>query len=178
MNKINAGLLAIQGSLAEHMAILNRIKMPFKMVCSVADLKIITHLIIPGGESTTITKLLKDFGLWTVLKEKTKNNRIRIFGTCAGAIICQKLGLNIKVQRNGYGAQQSSFSDQLDSGLFPGLTGVFIRAPRFISVDPKIEILAKHDNEPVLVKQNNFLAAAFHPELNAETRIHKYFFKM
>lgn len=178
MYKKQVGILAIQGSFIEHATILRKLKIPFIFVRTQAELKKITHLIIPGGESTTLTKLLNAFGLWQILKEKLADNQIKIFGTCAGAILCAKLGMGIEVQKNGYGSQLESFIDQLDSNLFPGLTGVFIRAPRFISVNPDVGILASHNNEPVLTRQNNFLAAAFHPELCGETRLHNYFLNL
>lgn len=178
MNKKQVGILAIQGSFIEHAVILKKLKIPFIFVRTRAEFKKITHLIIPGGESTTLTKLLNAFSWWQILKERLVNNQIKIFGTCAGAILCAKLGMNIEVQRNGYGSQLESFTDQLDSNLFPGLTGIFIRAPRFISINPDVEILASHNNEPVLARQNNFLAAAFHPELCGETRIHNYFLNL
>ena len=113
--------------------------------------------------------------MWKVLEKKLNENKIRIFGTCAGAIICQKLGMNIQIDRNAYGAQQESFIDKLNSKLFPNLTGVFIRAPRVLSTGKNTEILATWNKEPVLIKQKNFLAATFHPELSNETRIHQYF---
>lgn len=172
------GILSIQGSFAEHADILKKIGVPFVFVRSKKELLPITHLIIPGGESTAITKLLKDFGMCEILKEKIKDNKIKIFGTCAGAIICQELGMNIKVRRNGYGNQQESFVDKLNSKIFPNLTGVFIRAPRITSIEKDVKVLATFNNEPILVQQNNFLVSTFHPELYGETRIHKLFLKM
>lgn len=169
------GILSIQGSFAEHAEILKKFGVYFVFVRSKVDLQNITHLIIPGGESTTIVKLLKNFGMWKVLQEKLSENKIKIFGTCAGAIICQKLGMKIQLNRNAYGAQQESFIDKLNSKLFPGLTGVFIRAPCVASIGQDAEVLATWKNKPVLVKQNNFLVATFHPELYNEGRIHKYF---
>jgi 5'-phosphate synthase pdxT subunit len=173
--KQKVGVLSIQGSFVEHANILKKNSAPFAFVRSKEDLAPITHLIIPGGESTVITKLLKDFGMWEVLEKKLSENKIKIFGTCAGAIICQKLGMDIKIDRNAYGAQQESFVDKLNSKLFPNLTGVFIRAPRILSVSQDAQILATWNKEPVLVKQKNFLAVTFHPELYNETRIHQYF---
>jgi 5'-phosphate synthase pdxT subunit len=171
----NVGILAIQGSFAEHGEILHKLHVPFVFVRSNEELKNITHLIIPGGESTTMMKLLNQYYMWQMLVEKVQNKSISIFGTCAGAILCQKLGMDIEVDRNSYGAQQHSFSIELESGLFPNLRGIFIRAPRFTSVGTNVKVLATHSNEPVLLQQDNFLASSFHPELCDEMRVHEYF---
>ena len=172
------GILSIQGSFVEHAQIMRQLKTPFNFVRSKEDLSLITHLIIPGGESTTMIKLLNDFGMWTILEQKLSKNKIKIFGTCAGAIICQKLGMDIQIERNAYGSQQESFIDKLKSNKFPNLIGVFIRAPRFTSTNLNVKVLATYNNEPVLAQQNNFLVSAFHPELNNELRIHRYFLNM
>ncbi len=172
---LTVGILAIQGSFAEHAMILKKMRVDFIYVRSLDDLQNLTHLIIPGGESTTLTKLLKAYGIWDQLQKRAENKTLKIFGTCAGAILCQQFGLDIKVNRNGYGAQLNSFTTELTSEKFPNLTGIFIRAPRFQSVGKNVTILAEHTNEPVLIEQDNFLAAAFHPELSDETRIHEYF---
>jgi len=175
MKQTKIGILAIQGSFIEHANILKKLKASFMFVKSKNDLENLTHLIIPGGESTTITSLLKEFNMWKYLQEKIKSKQIKIFGTCAGAIICDQLGMNIKTKRNGYGSQLNSFTAPLNSKIFPDLSGVFIRAPKIISSDKTVKILATYINEPVLIQDNNFLVATFHPELNNETRIHKYF---
>ncbi|PIT87418.1 MAG: pyridoxal 5'-phosphate synthase glutaminase subunit PdxT [Candidatus Magasanikbacteria bacterium CG10_big_fil_rev_8_21_14_0_10_40_10] len=175
-NKI--GILAIQGSFAEHARILRRLRAPFELIRAPQALQQTTHLIIPGGESTTLVSLLKKFALWPILQKKSQDGSLKIFGTCAGAIICSRLGMNIQIQRNGYGAQQDSFVDKLDSELFPGLTGVFIRAPKIINAGIDVQILATHQKNPVLARQNNFLASCFHPELTGETRLHQYFLKI
>ncbi len=176
--KNHVGILSIQGSFFEHAEILKKINAPFIFVRSKNDLLPITHLIIPGGESTTITKLLKNFGIWEVLEKKLKENKIKIFGTCAGAIICQKLGMDIQIDRNAYGAQQESFISKLNSKQFFNLTGIFIRAPRITSVGKNTKILATFNNDPVLIQQNNFLTSTFHPELSGELRIHNFFLKI
>jgi 5'-phosphate synthase pdxT subunit len=172
------GLLAIQGSVAEHAEILKQLNISFKYIRSKDDLEHLTHLILPGGESTTMTKLLKCFGMWEIIVKKVKNNQIKIFGTCAGAILCQQFGLEIKIERNGFGAQQNSFAAKLTSEKFSNLQGIFIRAPRFLSVGKNVEVLATWNNEPVLVQQDNLLAASFHPELCGEVRIHKHFLRV
>jgi len=177
-NFIQIGILDIQGSVAEHAQILKDLKQDFIYVKSRENLKNITHLIIPGGESTTIIKLLKNFKIWEILVEKTKNKSLNIFGTCAGAIISQQLGMPIEIERNAYGAQQCSFIEPLNSEIFKNLTGIFIRAPKFkIPKNSKIKILAKHQTTPVLIEYQNFLSATFHPEISKNYEIYQYFLK-
>lgn len=178
----NIGILAIQGSIIEHEKILQKLHVDYSLVRSKEQLQNLTHIIIPGGESTTMTKLLKDFDMWDVLNEKIsvpsgKNKKLKVFGTCAGAILLSKFGMDIKVERNGYGAQLDSFSADLVSKQFPNLKGIFIRAPRFTSHGSDVKVLVTHDNEPVLLEQENMLASSFHPELAHETRIHEWFLK-
>ena len=120
MKDFRAGVLAIQGSFAEHGEVLRRMGMDFIWVRSRTDLEGMTHLIIPGGESTTMEKLLREYEMWELLKSQTKKGSLKVFGTCAGAILCQKLGMPISIQRNAYGSQQHSFSAELKSKLFSG----------------------------------------------------------
>jgi len=166
------GILALQGSFAEHAKMLESLQQDFTFIKSKQDLKNITHLIIPGGESTTLEKLLHQNDMWQSLE----NKKLKIFGTCAGAILCQKLGMDIEIQRNAYGAQQASFITDLESERFSNLQGVFIRAPKMIN--KKAKILATFKQDPVLLEQDRFLACSFHPELNQETRIHEYFLSL
>jgi len=169
------GILAIQGSFIEHAQILDSMKVPYILVRSKEKLEDLTHLIMPGGESTTMEKLLKEFEIWDLLKQKIDSETIKVFGTCAGAILLSKLGLNISVERNGYGSQLHSFSAKLESEQFPNLHGIFIRAPYLKVEDNNTKVLATHEGRPVLVEQDNILAASFHPELADETRVYKYF---
>lgn len=173
---MKVGILALQGSFVEHAQILQKLKVDFIYVRTKEDLQDLTHFIIPGGESTTLRKLLEAYRMWSVLESRIMNRELRVFGTCAGAILCQYLGLDVEICRNGFGAQQSSFIDSLDSEQFPELQGVFIRAPRFLSVGKGVKVLATFQKEPVLVEQGSFLALSFHPELCDEMRIHEYFF--
>lgn len=180
MNEIpnkNIGILSIQGSFAEHAQILDSMGVPYILVRSKKELENLTHLIMPGGESTTIEKLLREFEMWDVLSEKVNSKKLKVFGTCAGAIILSRLGLNITVERNGYGSQLHSFSSELTSDQFPNLRGVFIRAPYLKVMGDEVKILATHESLPVLVEQDNMLAASFHPELAGEKRIYEYFLK-
>lgn len=172
---MKVGILALQGSFAEHGHVLGRLSVDFIWVRTTEDLENLTHLIIPGGESTTMVKLLKMYGMWEVLKDQIETGDLRIFGTCAGAILCQYLGMDIEVERNAYGAQQGSFVDALESETFENLQGTFIRAPKFARYDKGVKVLAAHKDEPVLLEQGPFLSATFHPELTEENRIHAYF---
>ena len=171
------GVLALQGSFVEHARVLQRLGVDFGLVRTKDDLKSLTYLILLGGESTTLRKLLETYGMWEVIKSKIENENLKVFGTCAGAILCQGFGMDVEIARNGFGAQQDSFMTKLVSDVFPGLQGVFIRAPRFTSIGKEGSILATVKNEPVLVEQDNFLAGSFHPELSGEVRIHEYFLK-
>ena len=170
---MKVGILVVQGSFAEHANILEKLGVDFSLVRDLKSFEGVTHLIIPGGESTAMRRLLEADGLWGELESRIKNQEVRILGTCAGAILSEQFGAGVSVVRNAYGAQQDSFSATLKSEKFPDIKGVFIRAPRFKKVEG--EVLATFENEPVLVEDGNFLLAAFHPELAGETRVHAYF---
>lgn len=177
------GVLGLQGSVIEHVRMLERILGPedIKIVKKPSELMEIDRLIIPGGESTTIRKLMKH-----EMREEIKNKKIPIFGTCTGAILLANevlgephvLGLmDIQIKRNAYGRQKESFEIDLE---IPGIgeepfRGVFIRAPIIKKVGSRAEILAECNGDPVLVKQGNCLAATFHPELTEDMRLHKLF---
>lgn len=175
------GILALQGSFAEHAKILEKIGVDFVLVRDKEVLETITHLIIPGGESTTMTKLLKQFGMWEILEQRIFEKKIKILGTCAGAILISKLipDCDFIVKRNAYGGQQSSFVATLKSEKFTDLEGVFIRAPKITlnnNFDQE-EVLALYKDTPVLIEGESFIAMSFHPELSNEVRIHEYFLK-
>ena len=169
------GVLALQGSFAEHGSVLEGLGQDFSFVRSLEGLEGLTHLILPGGESTTLTKLLKTYGMWDFIVQKIEAGTLKVFGTCAGAILCSEWGMGISVDRNAYGAQQSSFIDGLDSEMFPDLQGVFIRAPQIKKEKDSVTVLASYKKEDVLLEENNFLVASFHPELIEDTRVHEYF---
>ena len=183
---MNIGVLGLQGSYAKHCAMLSSLKINPVNVRWPDELGSCDGLIIPGGESTTITKLLKKNELQDALVQFAKEKPV--FGTCAGMILMAKsvedsrvrtLNLiDINVDRNGYGRQVDSFVNELDinlNGRSFSMRGVFIRAPRIIKTGDGVEILASIKNEPVLVRQGHHIAASFHPELTNESRIHKYF---
>ena len=175
---MKVGILALQGSFAEHGDVLDLLDIEYVWVRSLPDLAGITHLIIPGGESGTMEKLLKEFKMSEeiLLRSNPREGEdLKIFGTCAGAILCQKFGADITIDRNAYGAQQESFTTDLTSPKFNNLKGVFIRAPRIEKVGKNVTVLASYEKEPVLVEDRSFLIGTFHPEILAETRIHEYF---
>lgn len=185
-NDMKVGVLALQGSIVEHEKMLRELGVDYVLVRSREELEKVSHLIIPGGESTTLSLLMEQKGMWDVFVKRTSwipnqvrddntKRELKVMGTCAGAILCARAGGNFEVDRNGYGAQQNSFVADLVSERFPGLEGVFIRAPRFKNVN--CEVLASFDGEPVLLKDGNFLVMSFHPELCGERRVYEYFLR-
>ena len=164
------GVLALQGSFHEHISLLKKLGVETIQIKLPEQLNEIDGLIIPGGESTTILQLLEKYKF--NLKEFNK----AIFGTCAGCIVLAELGLiDIKIERNAYGCQLYSFIDDILLENGDKVRGVFIRAPKIINLNEKIEILGKHNKDPVLVKQNNVMVATFHPELTEEIKVHDMF---
>lgn len=195
-----AGVLALQGSSAPHLERLEELFAAGELAAAPRevrqrrDLEGLTHLILPGGESTTIRHLLDLFGLTDELVARWSAGTLRLFGTCAGAILLgqddgtrpKRLGLlDATLARNAYGRQIDSFSEELDLAL-PGprgvdrapFHGVFIRAPRFVRVGDGLQVLARHRGEPVLVAAPGLLAGTFHPELTRDRRIHRWFLAM
>lgn len=199
---IQIGVLAIQGSFAEHIHALLKLGVTAREVRTLEDLRSVDGLIMPGGESTTIGKLLKIYKMDTEIKARAsqKKKPLVIWGTCAGAILLAKevaapkpdiLGLlDIAITRNAYGSQIESFETTLPAPKFgkKPLSAVFIRAPRITRVGKGVEILARyavplagapgaaqHSDEAVLVQYNNLLASTFHPELTEDLRVHEYF---
>ena len=172
------GILDIQGSVEEHESALSKIaEVETIFVKTVDDLQNIQGLIIPGGESTTIGKLLKRFGLDLEIKKRVDSGMV-VWGTCAGAILLSDLGLiDVEIERNAYGSQLNSFETGLDFDN-KKIPGVFIRAPKILEVGEGVEILSKHNNHPVAVKQKNILLTTFHPELTDSMVVHEYFINM
>lgn len=184
------GVLGMQGDIREHIQVLKQLACDTQVVKKVKDLKEVDGLIIPGGESTTITRLMKLAGIWDEIKEMAKEG-FPIFGTCAGLVVLAReitnakeqetLGLlDVSVERNGYGRQINSFEAEIEvEGLELPVRGVFIRAPIIIRVGDDVKVLSSHQGRPVLVVQGKVLAAAFHPELvKGESRIHRLFVEM
>jgi pyridoxal 5'-phosphate synthase pdxT subunit len=172
------GVLAVQGNFREHAAVLRRLGAEAVEVRKPEELDGLDGLIIPGGESTAIIRLMRLYGI----EDAIRRFRGPVFGTCAGMILLDRdhLGLvDVLVNRNAYGRQVASFEADLDlAGEAEPLRGVFIRAPRVVEAGPEVEVLAEHDGEPVLLRDGRFLVASFHPELTDDTRVHKRFLQL
>jgi 5'-phosphate synthase pdxT subunit len=175
---LRIGVLAVQGNYREHAAILRRLGAEAVEVRKVEELEGLDGLVIPGGESTAITRLMRLYGL----EEAIRRFAGPVLGTCAGMILLDRehLGLvDISVRRNAYGRQVASFEAPLElAGDEQPLTGVFIRAPRIEAAGGAVEVLAELDGEPVLLRDGRFLVASFHPELTGDTRVHQRFLEM
>jgi 5'-phosphate synthase pdxT subunit len=172
---LRIGVLAVQGNFREHAAVLRRLGAEPVEVRLPEHLQGLDGLILPGGESTAITRLMELYGLDEALREFTAP----IFGTCAGMIVLDRehLGLaDISTRRNAFGRQVHSFEADLDIGHGDEpVRAVFIRAPWIEDAGPDVEVLAEVDGHPVLARQGRILVAAFHPELTDDTRIHELF---
>jgi pyridoxal 5'-phosphate synthase pdxT subunit len=169
------GVLAVQGNFREHVSMLRRLGAEPVEVRKPQQLDDLDGLVIPGGESTAIARLVRLYGL----EEAIRAFERPVFGTCAGMILLDRLHLgllDLEVSRNAYGRQVASFEADLQlAGDDEPLRGVFIRAPRVAEVGPEVEVLAELDGEPVLLRQGRVLVAAFHPELTDDTRVHERF---
>jgi 5'-phosphate synthase pdxT subunit len=179
------GVLAIQGDVEAHERALGRAGARARPVLREKDLDGLDALVLPGGESTTIAKGLERLGLYDPLRSFAQAGH-PVLGTCAGAILLARSVENHPVRglglldcvavRNAYGTQVDSFATRVDPGAAAGLEGlrcVFIRAPRLRDPGPGVEVLARVDGEPVLLRQGHLLAATFHPELTDDPRVHR-----
>lgn len=182
---IKIGVLALQGDFREHIQILSKLGVEPKEVRLPPDLEGISGLIIPGGESTTISKLMAIYGLDKAIKAHHKKG-LAIYGTCAGAIVIankvigekrfKPLGIaDIEIERNAYGTQVDSFETELEVKGLGTVEASFIRAPILKKVGKNFEVLAKYDGKIVLARQGNILIGTFHPEISGETKVHWYF---
>jgi 5'-phosphate synthase pdxT subunit len=181
------GILALQGDVQEHAEILRRLGVEPVEVRTVEELKGLAGVIVPGGESTTIGKMLVSSGLLDGLRSYYYKGG-PVWGTCAGMVLAASattgprqplIGLmNALVERNGFGRQVYSFEQDLDvDGFDEPFTGVFIRAPFFEDVGPGVEVLSEIDDKVVAARGENILVTAFHPELTDDTRFHEYFLR-
>ena len=184
---MKVGVLALQGDVREHVRALDQAGATPVPVKTPADLASVDALVIPGGESTTIGKLLERFGLRQPVIERAHSG-MPLFGTCGGLILMAKeiVGselaphrldlMDIAVRRNAYGRQVDSFEADLDvEGLDAPLRAAFIRAPVVEGVGDGVEVLARWEGQPVLVRQDGLLAASFHPEITGDPRLHELF---
>jgi 5'-phosphate synthase pdxT subunit len=172
------GILAVQGDFREHAAMLRGLGADPVEVRKPEQLEDLDGLVIPGGESTAIMRLIRIYGLEAALRRFARP----VFGTCAGMILLDRdhLGLiDVLVRRNAYGRQVASFETDLELPDHGGtVRGVFIRAPRVAEVGPEVEVLAELDGEPVLLRDGRFLVASFHPELTDDTSVHELFLEL
>lgn len=177
------GVLALQGDFAEHQMTLARLDVSAIQVRTAQQLDDLSALIIPGGESTTMLKLLDRFELRDRLTKKIEDG-LPVFGTCAGGIIlARKVSdgeapipiLDIEVRRNAYGSQVESFEEEIDVENIGVVKGVFIRAPVIERVGDDVEVLATWAGDPVVIREANILFSTFHPELTDDTRLHQFF---
>lgn len=185
---MKVGVLALQGAFREHREVLDALGVATIEVRVPEQLAGIDALVLPGGESTTMTRLLETSGLRAPLVERLRDG-LPAFGTCAGLILLAaevRDGradqvpldvLDVTVRRNGYGRQRESFETVLDVvGLTgAGFPGVFIRAPVVERVGDAVDVLAAHDGHPVLVRQGTVWGSTFHPELSGDLRVHQQF---
>ncbi len=197
VRKVSIGVLGIQGAISEHIA---SMKAALKDTNTPGKVFVVNHkekmtdidaLIIPGGESTTISRVLHKSDLYNIISERIKENNLPIMGTCAGCVILSKElsdnvkdvkllnAMDIQVERNAFGRQRESFEKPIDIQDFSSpYNAVFIRAPIIKRIWGKCKVLAKIDKKIVMARQDNTLAVSFHPELTSDLRIHKYFLDM
>ncbi|MFW6148390.1 MAG: pyridoxal 5'-phosphate synthase glutaminase subunit PdxT [Atribacterota bacterium] len=184
---MKVGVLALQGAVQEHMKMIEKCGHQPIPVKTIAHLNQVKRLIIPGGESTTISKLLVKYHLNEKIAELHNRYGLPVFGTCAGMILLAKqvegqkqnvLSLiDITVRRNAFGRQINSFEAELEiKGITPPLfSGIFIRAPYISKVGKDVKILASFSENIVLAQHKNILVSSFHPELGDDLRVHRYF---
>jgi len=187
-NVVKIGVLGLQGAVREHVQSIEACNAEAVIVKKVEQLEEIDGLIIPGGESTTMRRLMDKYGFMEPLREFAAQGK-PMFGTCAGLIILARkivgynephLGLmDITVERNSFGRQRESFEAELSiAGIADDFVGVFIRAPHIVEVGEDVEVLAKHGDRIVAARQAQFLGCSFHPELTGDHRITQYFVNM
>lgn len=182
------GVLALQGAVAEHIRSIELAGAEGVAIKKTEELQDIQGLIIPGGESTTIGKLMRKYDFIDAIREFSAAGK-PIFGTCAGLIVLAKtiegqeeahLGLmDITVARNAFGRQRESFETDLDvKGIDEPIRAVFIRAPLIRSVGDQVDVLSSYNEEIVAARQGHLLVSSFHPELTDDYRLHQYFVDM
>lgn len=175
------GVLALQGDFIEHKRIVESLEEKAVLVKTEKELSSCAGLIIPGGESTAISTLLKKHKLLKPLEKLIKSG-LPVYATCAGLILLAKpdgLGLiDAVVERNSYGRQTDSFEGLVEFKDKRKMRGIFIRAPRIRSVGKEVEVLAVNNGDPVVIRQKNILCSTFHPELSEEKGLHRMLISM
>lgn len=186
---LTLGILALQGDFEKHCQVLEQLQIPHRLIRKPSELEGISGLILPGGESTTIGRLMVRYGLDNAIRERVEQG-MAVYGTCAGMILlaCEIEGstqerlslMNIAVRRNAFGRQIESFEVDLPfKPLKDGLVrAVFIRAPVVSKVEAGVQVLSEYEDRIVAVQQDRLLATAFHPELTGDTRVHEYFLSL
>ena len=182
---MKVGVLALQGAFAAHSECLQSLGCDTVEVRLPSDLESVDALVMPGGESSTMSQLLLSSGLFDVIDKRIADG-MPVFGTCAGMILLASeildgrpdqrsfSAIDISVRRNAFGRQVDSFESSISTSVGE-FHGVFIRAPRIERIGPGVEVVGELNGEPVLVRQNKVLAASFHPELAGDARMHQYF---
>lgn len=183
---MRVGVLALQGDFREHIAALSAIGVDAVAVKTESEINSVDALVLPGGESTTIAKLARIFGVFDLIKSKISSG-LPVYGSCAGLILLSNKildgvegqetfgGLDITSRRNAFGRQVDSFEGEIEFSGIGKLNGVFIRAPWVEEVGSSVTVLATSHGHPVAVKQGNILATSFHPELTTDYAVHRYF---
>ncbi|HDR7785234.1 MULTISPECIES: pyridoxal 5'-phosphate synthase glutaminase subunit PdxT [Bacillus] len=185
---VKIGVLGLQGAVREHIKSVEASGAEAVVVKRIEQLEEIDGLILPGGESTTMRRLIDKYAFMEPLRTFAKSGK-PMFGTCAGMILLAKTligyeeahigAMDITVERNAFGRQKDSFEVALSiKGVGEEFIGVFIRAPYVVNVADDVEVLSTHGDRMVAVKQNQFLAASFHPELTDDHRVTAYFVEM
>ena len=189
MKTVRVGVLALQGDVEEHLQMIEKCGAEPVRVREAKHAEMVDTLIIPGGESTTISKLMHESGIVDVVCRRVARENFPVWGTCAGMILLAKKGdgqvrrtgqrllglMDMQVDRNAFGRQRESFETELDIGEVKKFTAVFIRSPAARKVSGGCRVLARFDGRIVAVEQGNLLATAFHPELTRDARMHEYF---
>ena len=181
------GVLALQGAFEAHQHVLRDLGVESLQVRTPSDLELVEALVMPGGESTTMSHLMQTSGLFDAIDARLKQ-RMPVFGTCAGMILLAKGvldgrpdqrgfgAIDIDVKRNAYGRQIDSFeADIALDGLVEDFHAVFIRAPQIARIGEEVTVLARHNQDVVLARQGSVMVASFHPELTDDARIHSMF---
>ena len=185
---LTIGILALQGAFIEHQRVLTSLNVQTVQIRQLADFTdSLDGIILPGGESTVMGRLLNDLNLFQPIKKAIAAG-LPVFGTCAGAILLAKAvinepklwfqTMNITVKRNAYGRQLGSFKIAAPFKDYGPLPMVFIRAPKIESVGRSVEILSSYQGSPTAVRENNMLVTTFHPEVTTDHTIHSYFLEM
>jgi 5'-phosphate synthase pdxT subunit len=198
VSNLTIGVIGVQGAVSEHVSIMKQVlkdkpDLNGKVITirDKKDLDVVDGVILPGGESTTISRIINQLGILNDLKEKVKNKEIALMGTCAGCILLGKKMINhdsevhllnrmdIEVKRNAFGRQKESFEQLIQIDDFDDLyPAIFIRAPIIIKTWDSVKILSTVDEHIVMASQDNMLAISFHPELTDDLRIHNLFLSM